>query len=84
MFEKIKELGFTICAISLGISNLATFLIIAIYNKAYIWEPMKWVLYLEAFLCLVFIIWSFERLYRDCAKMKEESEGDEDMEGLIR
>ena len=63
--EKFKEIGFTICAIAIGITNLFTFVIIAVKNISYIYEPNPWILYLEMALDLGFIIWGFERLAKD-------------------
>jgi len=63
--EKFKELGFTICAIALACSNLVTFIILIVNGIYQIWEPTRWILYLEAGLDLAFIAWGLERLVND-------------------
>lgn len=63
--EKFKEIGFTLCAVALACSNLATFIIIIVYGIYEIWEPNKWILFLEIGLDLGFIAWGIERLIKD-------------------
>ena len=66
MWEKIKELGFTVCAIGLACSNLVTFILVAVFGFApIVIEPWHWLLYIEMFLDAVFIAWGFERLIGD-------------------
>ena len=66
MWEKIKELGFTICAVALACSNLVTFILIATYGYApIVYEPWHWLLYIETGLDIGFIFWGIERLIKD-------------------
>jgi len=65
MWDRLKELGFTICAIALGVINLVTFTIIILKDIYQIWEPNELVLGIEAVLCLGFVCWGFERLIKD-------------------
>ncbi len=70
MWDKIKELGFTICAVALGCSNLTLFLIIAIKGVAKIWEPTPWILITEMILNAGYIAWGIERLIKDLRNME--------------
>jgi hypothetical protein len=63
--EKFKEMGFTICAIAIGCSNLGTFIIIAVRGRTFIYEDWVWLLSLEIGLCAGFIAWGIERLIKD-------------------
>ncbi len=65
IMEKLKEIGFTICAIALACSNLVTFVIIIVNGIYEIWEPHRWVLFLETALDIAFIAWGIERLIKD-------------------
>ena len=68
MWERSKELGFTTCAIALACANLVTFIIIITQGIYQIWEPYRWILYLEAGVDLAFIAWGIERLIGDIRK----------------
>jgi len=70
MWEKIKELGFDICAVALACSNMVTFIIMITQGIYQIWEPWKWLLYLEAGLDFAFICWGAERFWKDCKNGK--------------
>jgi len=70
--EKIKELGFTICAIALAGSNLFTFIMIIWYGINQIVEPWKWLLYIETALDIGFIAWGFERLIKDIIRIRRQ------------
>ncbi len=66
MWEELKEVGFTTCAIALACSNLVTFfLIMALGFAPVVYEPWHWVLYLETGLDAGFIVWGIERLVGD-------------------
>ena len=65
MWEKFNEIGFDLVAIGLICANMTTFIVIALYDKAYIWEPMEWILYAEAAGCLILLVWGIERLMKD-------------------
>ena len=65
MIERFKEIGFDACATALATANLVTFVIIITQGIYQIWEPHKWLLFLEAGLDLAFIVWGFERLDKD-------------------
>ncbi len=63
MRENIKEVSFIICAIAIGCSNLATFILIALFGFApIVYEPVKIMLYVEMSIALGFVVWGFERL----------------------
>ena len=68
MWEKIKEQGFNLCAIGLASSNMATFIIMITQGIYQIWEPWKWLLYLEATLDFLFICWGIERQIKDARR----------------
>lgn len=66
MREKIKETGFTTCAIALGFCNLITFMLIVFLGKApYIVENCPWILYAEIGLNIGYIAWGVERLAKE-------------------
>ncbi len=65
MWEKIKERGFGICAVAIGCSNLGMFIAIALTGASYVYEDIRWILYLEIVLVTGFIIWGIERLKKD-------------------
>ena len=65
MWERIKEIGFDLVAIGLLCSNMVTFIYMIVYGVYEIWEPWKWLLYLEAGLDFLFICWGIERLAKD-------------------
>ena len=65
MWEKIKERGFDLVGIGVLCANLTTFVIIIVYGIYQIWEPWKWLLYLETVMDLAFIAWGVERLIAD-------------------
>jgi len=69
MWEKFKERGFDLAAIGVLFSNLITFLLVIFWGYApIIVENCKWLLYLEATLDALFIIWGIERCVKDMKK----------------
>ena len=72
MIENFKELGFTACAIALGCSNLATFILIAVNGRTFIFENWWWLLAIEITLNIGYLAWGLERLIMDCKKIREE------------
>ena len=64
-WEKIKELGFGICAVALAFSTFGVFIIIIVQGAAYVYENIKWILYTETGLALTFTIFALERLIKD-------------------
>jgi len=65
MWEKFKEKGYGLATLGVICSNMALFIII-IWKGAYqIWEPNRWILGIEAGLCLCLLIWGLERYIKD-------------------
>ena len=67
-WEAFKEMGFNLVAIGLMCSNMVTFIYMIIYGVYQIWEPWRWLLYLEASLDFLFICWGIERAIKDARK----------------
>jgi len=65
MWEKIKERGYGLATLGVLGSNMALFLIIIWKGAYYIWEPTRWILWLEASLCACLFLWGIERYIKD-------------------
>jgi len=68
MWERIKEQWFGIFAVAVGFATLGMFVLIIIQGAAYVYENVKWILYTETGLALLFTLWGIERLIKDLRK----------------
>jgi len=75
VWEVIKECGFTLVSIGVMAANLYTFIMIIIYGFYQIWEPWQWLLYTEAAIDFLYIIWGVERLKKDVIHAKNSLHG---------
>lgn len=68
IWEEIKECGFTLVSIGVITANLYTFIMMIVYGIYQIWEPWKWLLYAEATIAFLYLIWGWERFYKDAKR----------------
>jgi hypothetical protein len=64
-WEKIKEVWFGIAGVAIGAANAVMFLIIVLTGAAYVYENIRWILYTEFVLAVLFTWWAIQMLIDD-------------------
>mgnify|MGYP001571360664 CR=1 FL=1 len=64
-WESFKERGFGFASVGVGASTVTLFALIVIQGAAYVYENIKWILYTELGLAIIYTGWAIERLIKD-------------------